>query len=417
MKNLFKHKVKSLLLKSQKYTKADNIYLARGGFWLGLSQGLTMAIAVVLSIIWARFVPKEVYGQYKFVLSFIDLFAIFTLTGMESSLITATAKGFEGTAKKMLKIRFKFSSLAVLAGFGLAFYYWFGQNNVLAICFLLAGIFSPFIESLNILPKYLEGKKRFDLEAKIAVAKTFIAGIFTVLAIFLTNNVIWLVFTYFTSRFALSIIFAFLILKFSPPKNDKIDTQSIKFGKHLSLVGVLGRLASQLDKILIFHYLGSVQLAVYAFATLIPDSLDSFSKNLQQLIFPKFATKTTTEIKTNLKQKTLQLFLVLLTIVLLYILLAPLVFKLFFPKYTEAIFLTQIYSLALLSGISIIPRTSFLVKNKTKIIYIKNTLLSCNKIILMFLGLYFFGVIGLVCALVLERFVQTVTNFALLKHL
>ena len=95
MRNI-RYKVKELLLRSEKYTKTDMLYLARGGFWLTLGQGLGIIAGLLLVIGFANLLPKEVYGNYKFILSLGGIIGAFTLTGMSIAVTQAVARGFEG---------------------------------------------------------------------------------------------------------------------------------------------------------------------------------------------------------------------------------------------------------------------------------------------------------------------------------
>ena len=81
------------LLWSEKYIKTDMVYLARSGFWLLFGQGTTLLSVLALSIVFANFLPKETYGTYKYILSLTGIFSIFTLPGMTTALIRATARG------------------------------------------------------------------------------------------------------------------------------------------------------------------------------------------------------------------------------------------------------------------------------------------------------------------------------------
>ena len=77
-----KIKAYNLLRWSEKWTKTDMIYLARGGFWLTLGQVISSLSAFLLAIAFANLLPKETYGEYKYILSIASILAIPTLTGM-----------------------------------------------------------------------------------------------------------------------------------------------------------------------------------------------------------------------------------------------------------------------------------------------------------------------------------------------
>jgi len=399
-----KQKIYKFLRKSEKYTKTDNIYLAKGGFWLSLKQIGTTIIALGLAMVWARFIPKEIYGKYKFVLSVASFLVIFSLPGMATATTQAVARGFDKTIEAIVKTKFKWSILGTIAGFSLAFYYLLHGNQTLAISFLIVGIFSPFVNSFIVYGDYLTGKKRFDLQAKYGLSKTFLRASATITAILLTRNVIYLILVYFAVQAGLSIFFYILTSKKLPPTGD-IDPKTVSYGKHLSLIGVLGTIATNIDKILVFHFLGAVELAIYSFAILVPNQIKGLSKNIGQLALPKFAVRDNKEIKRNIWSKTIRMGLFLIIIVVLYMVFAGLIFKLFFPAYMDSVLYTKIYSLSILGGIAIIPDVIFRAKAKTKIIYKCTIFNSLIKILILFVSLYYFGLLGLIIGYVIQQFV------------
>ena len=69
MINFIKEKIYKLLRKSEKWTHTDMIYLAKGGFWLTLGQIISSVSSFALAVAFANFLPKEVYGNYKYIIS------------------------------------------------------------------------------------------------------------------------------------------------------------------------------------------------------------------------------------------------------------------------------------------------------------------------------------------------------------
>ncbi len=81
-----------LLRRTERITGTDNIYLAKNSTYLILNQAVSVLNGFVLYILIARFLPQEVYGQYKYFLSLFSLFAIAALTGTETALSRAVAQ-------------------------------------------------------------------------------------------------------------------------------------------------------------------------------------------------------------------------------------------------------------------------------------------------------------------------------------
>ncbi|MDO8264900.1 MAG: oligosaccharide flippase family protein [Candidatus Parcubacteria bacterium] len=410
MINIIKTRVRGILIKTQKYTHTDNIYIFKGGFWLSLGQAMNMIILLVMSVIWARFVPKEVYGQYNYILSIAGLIAVFSLGGMEGALTPAVAKGFGKTIWPILKTKFLWSTLTVVSGCGLAIYYWINGNTILAISFLIAGIFSPLINNFSIYLAYLSGERRFDIQAKYSILRVILASAVSAGVIFLTKNVIFLIASYFIVNGFLHVLFYFLALRAVPPKGG-IDYKAINFGGHLSFIGILGTFAGYIDRILVFHYLGAVQLAIYSFATLLPEQINSFLKHFQVLAIPKLAVRDEKEIKETIKKRTAILALFLIVVIGIYAISARFIFNFLFPSYSDSVFYSIIYSFSLLGAVAIIPGTTFVAKTKTKILYKYNIITNVFKIIIMFFGLHYFGLLGMIVGLVIYRNISSLLSF------
>jgi O-antigen/teichoic acid export membrane protein len=111
-----KAKLYTLLKKSEKYTKTDMIYLAKGGTWLGIGQAFSLCITLLLSVLFANLISPESYGIYKYILSIAALLALPTLSGMDSAITRTVAQGFDGTIYEALKQKMLYGSFTFIAG-------------------------------------------------------------------------------------------------------------------------------------------------------------------------------------------------------------------------------------------------------------------------------------------------------------
>ena len=91
------------------------------------------------------------------------------------------------------------------------------------------------------------------------------------------------------------------------------------------------------------------------------------------------------------------------TIILIYILAAPYIFQIFFPKYIDSIIYSQIFSLSLLYFISIPANTYLSAKKKVLEQYIESISNLIVQITLLFIGIIYWGLLGLVVARVAIR--------------
>lgn len=408
--NGLKAKIINILRWSEKYAKTDMVYLAQSGSWLIFGQIVATGSAFLLGIAFANLLPKEVYGNYRYVLSLFSILAIPNLAGMETALTRSVAQGKEGALMPTVKARIRWGILGGLASIIVAFYYFFNGNNELTLAFLLAAAFIPLMDSFGNYSSFLSGKKLFNASTKYFSATQIVSVTSLLAALFLTRNLIVILLAYFLPYTLMRYAYLKLTLKKFQTNQIK-DPEAISYGKHLSLMNIINTVASYLDKVLVYHYLGAVQLAIYSFSIAMPEQIKASLKSVGILSLPKFSQRSKEEIKKAIWGKTARLFLAISVIIIIYILSAPLIFKIFFPQYMESIFYSQIFSISLLAATSTLPSSAMQAQRAQKELYLYNTWSSVVQIILLFALLHFYGLLGIVLARVITRFFTNVLSF------
>ena len=405
--SLLKIKIYRLLRWSEKYTKTDMVYLAKGGFWLTLGQIISSLSSFLLAIAFANLLPKETYGTYKYVLSIVGILSIPTLAGMNTAVTRAVARGDEGSFLPALKSKIKWGLLGGISSLILAGYYYFNDNQALTFTFLITAIFIPFIDSFALYGALLQGKKKFDIASKYGILIKIIASGSIFLTIYFTKNLLVILFVYLASYTFLRLIILKLSLKFVI-NNKKEDPETISYGKHLSLIGVVNIFASYLDKLLIFHYLGSAELAIYSFAIAPVNQIKMLSKNINALVLPKLSQRPAKKIDSLMLKRLFFLLITGLLMMLIYVIIAPFLYNLIFPKYSESIMLSQIFSLKIPFALLIAFLDSAITSKLTKVpknIYYKLGIYP--NIFLIMLLLYLtplLGILGVILAKILSTF-------------
>jgi O-antigen/teichoic acid export membrane protein len=156
-----RNRIYSLLRTSEKYTKTDMVYLAKGGFWLGFGQVGISFIAFILSITFARYVSKEVYGTYRFLLSLFWTLTAFSFTGLSAAVVRAIAQGKEGAYRQSFKYSIIGSAPMSAIAFGIAYYHFYHTNSTLGLGALAIAILGPLFQLAYLYGSFLEGKKDF----------------------------------------------------------------------------------------------------------------------------------------------------------------------------------------------------------------------------------------------------------------
>lgn len=396
-----KNKVYKLLRWTEKWTKTDMIYLTKGGFWLSAGQAVTMFSAFLLSLAFANLLPAEIYGEYRYILSLSSFLTIPTLGGMQTAIVRGAAKGYEGVLNKGMIISMKWGLLGGLASLFFSLYYYLNGNNNLTISFLFIAIFTPFVGPLNSFYSFLLGKKLFKLSTKLNIIRELFLLITTFLSLLITKNVIILIFIYFASRTIIRFIFLQITLHITKP-NNKIDKNLLTLGKHFSVIGILETVAGQIDKILIWHYLGAVQLAVYGFAMAPVNQLKgALVKNLASMAMPKIAENSISNVKRTFPNKIFKMLMLTGLISIIYIYFSPFFFNTFFPQYVDSIFYSRLFTISLF----IIPFSLFnvaiIAHGGKKPIYILSIAGNILKISLFFILLPLYGITGGIMSLII----------------
>ncbi|RJQ35643.1 hypothetical protein C4566_00205 [Candidatus Parcubacteria bacterium] len=402
MLNKIHNLVYRLLRKSEQYTHTDMVYLAKGGFWLTLGQVIVSASAFLSAIAFANLLPKETYGNYRYILSLIGILEIFTLGGINTSLIQAIAQKMEGSFWLSFIAKLKWSIMASLASLGIAIYYYLHQNIGLTISFVIISIMLPLLRASGLYLSILNGRKDFRLASIYSSYTRIIATATTILVLFFTDNIFAILVAFFVPETILQFIFTWIYIK-KHPLNKTKDETAISYGINLSAMDLIKTIAAQVDKVLIYHYLGAVQLAVWSFTTAPVSQIKSVLMNIKSLALPKLSEADDQTIKTSFLDKVKKVELLAIVIVIAYVGLAPFLYKIFFPKYLESVVYSQVYILTLLFFPRSFLSTAMTAKKKIKELYNIRIISPILKIIILFFALKFFSLWGIVVGMVVSE--------------
>jgi O-antigen/teichoic acid export membrane protein len=197
-------------------------------------------------------------------------------------------------------------------------------------------------------------------------------------------------------------LFLFWTIRKTKP-NKKQDLKTISYGKHLSLMGIIGLIAEQIDKILLFQFMGPIKLAIYSFAILPVEQIRTPLQNIQELALPKLSTRSKKEIKKNLPKKLLKSIIFILIMIAIYIILVPYFFKIFYPQYIDSVFYSRLFSFDLLVFPISMMVLTLQAKMKTKELYKINIINPIIRIILLVVLIPLYGMLGAIIAILLSQ--------------
>lgn len=404
------------LKKSEKYTKTDMIYLTKGGSWLSIGKVIGIGSSLATTIALANLIPPDTYGIYRFVLSLAAIVGIFTLTGMGTAVTQAVSRGYEGALRAGFVAKLKWSIGVTLASFIGAAYYFINDNATLALSLVIVGILSPLKDSFVLYRTYLVGKKAFKTAVIYnSIQAPITAGAFIV-TLFFTDDVILIILAYFViNTIAVGILYALTLYSQKPRENT--DTDTLNYSKHLSVMNVIGRIAGQLDSILLFHFLGAAPLAAYSIAKAPAKKLREVTNVLQSLAFPKLAQRDLHTLKQSIPKKALQILGVGASLFAAYFFAAPYLFMFLFPQYTDAVLYSQVLAVSILFLPLFLYKQTFIAHKRRRELYIMQTVIPIVRIIALAILLPIYGIWGAIVALLLTRTVNAILLLYLFSHL
>ncbi len=408
-----REKFKTWSNRASAFLKIDVVYAFKGGTFLSFGNFFSVAANFALAFFFARLLPKEIYGTYSYILAWISVLGIFALTGMDTAVIQSVSRGFESSLIIGLKKKIKYGFLGTLAALLIGAYYFYNDSQTLALAFFIGAAFIPFLNGFQIYNAYLVGKKEFKTSAYYAIAgQIFIASVL-ITTIFLTKNIIYIVATYLLANFLPNLFFFIRTKLKMKPQTGENDKEISAYGKRLSLINIFSVVASYIDQFLAFHFLGPANLATYAFAISPPEQVKGFFKGLSDLILPKFSERSEEELKKTMTRKIIILTIFTAFVVGIYILLAPLFYKIFFPRYLDAVFLSQIFALSMLNTPPGLIIGALTAHKKIKELYIFNTVSPLFQILTLAILTPLYGLMGLILARVIARTFTTVVSLVI----
>lgn len=400
-----------LLRRSETFFKIDMMYLAKGGSWMSFGQGINMVLGFLVSIAFANLFPKESFGTYKFILSAVGIIGIFSFIDMGTAINQAVARGFGNSLKQGFRTNLKWSFGIFIAGSVLSLYYYMNGNAILSFAFLLAGILTPVTASASLYGAYLLGKKDFRRSTLYGIIRNVVPAVALILTIFLTQSLTIIIGVYFLSASLVSLLLYYATNRVYTGENEKEDPEILSYAGHLGVMGVIGQVAGNLDKILVFHYLGAAPLAIYAFAIAPVEQLQSGKKILNALILTRLSERPFKELQKSAPRKIWMLALYACILIGIYVPLIPYFYTFFYPQYLDSIFYSQVYSLTLFGIVGSVLDSHLVAHKKKKELYISRTITPFIKIALCFLLIPTLGLMGLVLTQIFVRITSGLLSY------
>lgn len=389
------------------YTRTDMVYVFHGGFWLTVAKVIGMCTSLAVATALANLIPPEVFGTYRFVLAGAAIIGSFALTGMGTAVIQAVARGHEGSLARGIRDYLSWSGIMIALSSGTAIYYFLNENYLLASSFFIVALCNPLLNAFSFFSQFLSGKKNFRAQAIFDSIADAVPAAALILAVFFTDNPLVIILVSFVSGIFINIALSVLTIRIYRP-NSSIDPETLPFVKHLSFMGVLGKIGENIDKVLVFHFLGAAPLALYAFALTPVAQLKLIADIPVRIALPKLSERNYEDLRTTLPRKTFILAGMMCVLAAAYALAAPIIFTYLFPQYIDAVAYTQILAFSLAFTPSAMFASALTAHMKTRELYMSQAVLPLAKIGLFLILLPTFGIWGAIAATIFSQFLTFV---------
>jgi|GEM_PF-6938049 O-antigen/teichoic acid export membrane protein len=418
----FKQYYINLMSKSKKAMKFDFDYYLRGGFWLTLANVLTVALSLLLSVIFANFTSKTFYGQYKFALSVFSLLTILALPGMDTAILQSIAKGYNRFLLEGVREKLKWSLLSWPIIAIIALYLLIHKNNSLGWAFLLS---MPLFTLGNGFANnaFFMGRKQFRVAALSIIGQSVLLTSFVAGALFCCQNNIVVVVTAYLGAQALFKLIVFLAITKLKLKEKPIAQQDnvrlIAYGKHLTAISVISKVADSLDRLLLAYFLGFQGVAIYAIAKVIPEAVKGLHKQIGSLALPRLTAAEPANVYIKIRAKLLHvLILGGITSVALMLALPFAIPIIYSAKYEPSIIPAEILSLSIfLAPLNFVLVAALTSQRKAKELYCLRLATSGTRILLLSILVPLAGVSGAALSLLLSRVVNAVYGWYALRKI
>lgn len=407
MQNL-RNKAYRLLRGSDNFFKTDMVYLAKGGFWLNVVTVSNFLSSFLLLYIFGNFLDSTTYGTYRYFLSFYAILTVFTLGGFNTAVTRSVAQGYEGDFYRAFRFQFTAGGVVALVTMSIALYYFLNGNTLLSTGFLIMAFALPLMESLDLYQGFLSGKRLFRTLAIVNIVSNIVSTIALLVAVMVSTSVVAILAVYFVSWIMVKMFFFFRIRKDILREN--VSPGFFRLGTRFSLVNMASGISLYIDRILLFHFTGPHEVAVYSFAAAPAEQIKGFFKNLSSLILPKLSIRNEKEIMSGLGRKIFTMIMVIVPIIIVYVLIIPKIFSWFFPQYLESVGLSQVYIVSLL-GLLIVPMNMAMSAiPKTRALLAANTISPFLSIPVTYLLIGTMGLWGAVWAKLATRMILLCTS-------
>jgi O-antigen/teichoic acid export membrane protein len=398
---------KKILDALTKFSRVDVRYFGKGAAWLSSSQAIISLLTIASAVAFANLLPQEIFGHYRYILSIFALLELTTLSGMNVSLVRAASRGFERTFTAIFKRKVLGGLLGSVGAIIGATYYFIYNNHILGTALIICALFIPLGEPLKLYGAILHARRNYKMLSIRLVVIQAISVSSLVITMLLSDSLYLLLIAYFLPV-TLCHAFVFFYTLRTEPLTGTVDSNALQYGYHMSFLKGFVSASGHIQNLFLFHFLGPAATALFYFAQAPIEQMRALVGQIETLLFPKVAQNNWEVGSLRFFFWKISPFLVVLSIgTLLYILFAPLLFKILFPSYEEAVLFSQLYAPTIIfTALNTVLFTIVKSKGLVKTQYLISGIDAVLVIILCIPAIAYFGIFGLIGAILIAKLVQ-----------
>jgi O-antigen/teichoic acid export membrane protein len=379
-------------------------HLTKNGLLLLFGEAANALAALALGYAFANLLPKETFGQYKYLLSVVSVLGAFSLSGLAVALSRSAARGYDAALRRVFTVHLLSHGPMALATLATSGYYYLKGNHEFGLGLGIAALAQPIINSAMLCLPFLQSKEQYGRASLSAAAFGLIPAAVLVGALVLTDDLLLVLVAYFASNaLVAAVLYRLTVRRY--PADAPSDPSLMRYGVHLTIQQIPASVTEHIDKILLFQLLGPSALAVYTFATAIPMQIRSVMRHAYTLAFPRFARLPREKLKGSFFQIAAIMFVLSIPVTVGYVVLAPHLFRILFPAYMEAVPYSQWFSLTFLFGAGGLASAYFSAQGIVRGQYISVFLNSALTIAALVAGIALYGLAGAIAARILVKVV------------
>ncbi|MDP1602648.1 MAG: hypothetical protein Q8M03_05230, partial [Legionella sp.] len=265
-----------------------------GAGWLAIAQVITMACGLAATAVWARWMPVDLFGEFRVLIAFISLAGAFCLLGTAQAAMMSAAKNIDGNFFPLLRSKVLANAVASLGLLVAAVYYALAPagSHHIAAGLVAAAVLFPIYNVSDIWVSWVNGKSWFR---ELAIERVLVAaaGVIAIATASLCDVAqLWIIAVLYLGLAAL-VNLGVLKRIFTRQSNNTTDSSIVKYGHHSSVaMGLSGLLA--VDVIILNHVYTPQDVAIYVIALQFPNQLKAaFSVFGQSLAPAIYGTEST----------------------------------------------------------------------------------------------------------------------------